>query len=218
MSRAICSRRCVVFPGRRSGLSSAGKVYRASLLLAVGQVDKARPLLRAASSGTPGREALLTLIAAVTLGDRESEALPETATGWVAESYYRQSKADLNGALEAAQKAAEIDPSFGFAWTRVAELQFSFGRVPQALAAMERGLQLSPRNPAAHALQGFLLAAENRIKEAQASFETAMGIDSALGNAWLGRGLCYIRRGEAEARTARSPNRGRARAESLDLP
>ncbi|MEO5720930.1 MAG: TonB-dependent receptor [Chthoniobacterales bacterium] len=185
------------FSGRRSGLSDSGKVYRASLLLAVGQVDKARPLLRAAAANTPGRDALFTLIAAVTLGDREDTALPQTASGWVAESYYRQSKADLPAALEAAQKATEIDPSFGFAWTRIAELQFSFGRVPQALEALERGLQLSPRNPAAHALRGFLLAAENRIKDAQTSFEEAMAIDSALGNAWLGRGLCYIRRGEA---------------------
>ena len=206
------------FSGRRSGLSDAGKVYRASLLLAVGQVDKAEPLLRAASSGTPGRSALLTLIAAVTLGAREEEALPQSASGWVAESYYRQSKADLSGALAAAQTAAEIDPSFGFAWTRVAELHFSFGRVPQAKEALQRGLALSPRNPAAHALQGFLLSAENRIEEARQSFESAMEIDSALGNAWLGRGLGYIRRGQDERGRQRSANRRGAGAESIALP
>src|SRR5438045_1164279 len=50
----------------RSG-SNADKVYHAGLLLAVGQVDKARSLLNAASRGTPGRQAWLTLIAAGTL-------------------------------------------------------------------------------------------------------------------------------------------------------
>ena len=187
------------FPHDRVGLSDAGKIYYASLLLAVGQVDKAESLLRGAAPGSAGRDALRTLIAAVTLGTRENFPAQPGTSDWMAESYYRQSKADLPGALEAAEKAIATDPSFGFAWTRVAELHFSFGRVPQAKQALERGLALSPRNPAAHALEGFLLSAENQIKTAQQSFETAMAIDSALGNAWLGRGLCRIRRGEDES-------------------
>jgi tetratricopeptide (TPR) repeat protein len=183
--------------GTRSG-SNADKVYHASLLLAVGQVDKARRLLTATASGTPGRQALLTLIAAVTLKPRPTSDEPRTASDWIAESYYRQSQANLPGALEAAQRATQIDPEFGFAWTRVAELHFSFGRIPQAKAALEKGVQLSPRNPAAHALQGFLFSAENKITEAKAAFENAMAIDGALGDAWLGRGLCQIRQGHDE--------------------
>ncbi len=186
------------FPGRRSGLSDAGKVYRASLLLSVGQIDEAEPLLRSAARNTPGRDALFTLIAAVTLRTRENDPRRYGPSDWMAESYYRQSKGDLPGALEAAEKAIELSPSFGFAWTRLAELHFSFGRVPQAQRALETGLSFSPRNPAAHALRGFLLSAENNIAAAQKSFETAMAIDGALGNAWLGRGLTRIRRGQAE--------------------
>ena len=110
----------------RSG-SNADKVYHAGLLLAVGQVDKAKRLLNAASRGTPGRQALLTLIAAVTLKPRPDSNAPQTASDWIAESYYLQSQANLPGALEAAKHATEIDPEFGFAWTRLAELHFSFG-------------------------------------------------------------------------------------------
>jgi tetratricopeptide (TPR) repeat protein len=181
----------------RSG-SNADKVYHAGLLLAVGRVDKAKRLLDAASAGTPGRQALLTLIAAVTLKPRPDSNPPQTASDWIAESYYLQSQANLSAALEAAKHATEIDPEFGFAWTRVAELQFSFGRVPQAKTALEKGVALSPRNPAAHALLGFLFAAENKINEAKGAFENAMAIDGALGNAWLGRGLCLIRQGKDE--------------------
>jgi tetratricopeptide (TPR) repeat protein len=180
------------------GGSSADKVYHASLLLAVGQVQKAERLLQQVRRGEPGRDALFKLIAAVTLKPPLSSAAPTNATDWIAESYYRQSQADLPGALEAAKQAAQIDPNFGFAWTRVAELQFSFGRIPQSKNALERGLKLSPRNPAAHALLGFLFAAENRIDQAKGAFENAMAIDSALGNAWLGRGLCLIRQGRDE--------------------
>jgi tetratricopeptide (TPR) repeat protein len=183
--------------GTRSG-SNADKVYHAGLLLAVGQVDKAKPLLHATSPGTPGRQALLTLIAAVTLQPRPDSNPPKTASDWIAESYYLQSQANLPAALEAAKRATEIDPEFGFAWTRVAELHFSFGRVPQAKAALDKGVQLSPRNPAAHALLGFLFSAENKIDQAKGAFENAMAIDGALGNAWLGRGLCLIRQGRDE--------------------
>ena len=160
---------------------------------------KANALLRQVTPGTPGREALLTLIAAVTLKPRPNAEPPRTASDWVAESYYRQSKADLPGALEAAQRATAIDSSFGFAWTRVAELQFSFGRIPQSKDALEKGLTLSARNPAAHSLRGFLFSAENKINSAKRAFEDAMAIDGALGDAWLGHGLCLIRQGEAEA-------------------
>jgi predicted Zn-dependent protease len=71
-------------------------------------------------------------------------------------------------------------------------------RIPQAKAALEKGVQLSPRNPAAHALLGFLFSAENKINQAKGAFENAMAIDGALGNAWLGRGLCLIRQGRNE--------------------
>jgi len=186
------------FGHRRESGSNADKVYHAGLLLAVGQVPKAESLLRSVSREAPGRQALLTLIAAVTLKPRPDSAPPQTASDWIAESYYLQSQANLPDALAAAQHATEIDPEFGFAWTRVAELYFSFGRVPQAKAALEKGLQLSPRNPAAHALRGYLFSAENRINEAKDAFEKAMAVDSALGNAWLGRGLCLIRQSKNE--------------------
>jgi tetratricopeptide (TPR) repeat protein/ferric-dicitrate binding protein FerR (iron transport regulator) len=186
------------YPKSHSAGSSAEKVYRAGLFLVVGQVPKAERLLRDVNRNAPGREALSTLIAAVTLKDKANRN-PTTPSDWVAESYYRQSRADLRGALQAARRATEIDPSFGFAWTRVAELQFSFGRVPASREALEKGLGLAPRNPSAHALRGFLYSADNRMDDAKKAFEDAIAIDSALGNAWLGHGLSLVRQGQAEA-------------------
>src|SRR5262249_20173389 len=78
-----------------------------------------------------------------------------------------------------------------------AELEFGHGRIPRAKETVERALALAPRNAQAHALRGFLAAAQNRTHEATESFERAMAIDGGLGNAWLGRGLCQIRRGDA---------------------
>jgi tetratricopeptide (TPR) repeat protein len=202
------------YPLHRSPASSEEEIYRAGLFLVVGQVEKAQRLLSRISQDASGHEALSTLIAAVTLQTKTSARPPSTASDWIAESYYRQSKTDLAGALKAAQRATVVDPEFGFAWTRVAELEFSFGRVPPAKKALARGRSLAPRNPAAHALQGFLLSAENNINAAKVSFEKAISLDSALGNAWLGRGLCAIRQGHPEegrrdlqAAAALEPNR-----------
>ena len=182
------------------------------MFLVVGQVEKAQRLLRGISQDAPGREALSTLIAAVTL--QEKSQTPRTASDWVAESYYRQSKADLAGALEAAQRATAIDPDV---WVcldagRRAGIQF------RPRAAGEEGArkrsQPGSAQPCRARLRGFLLSAENNINAAKDSFEKAISLDSALGNAWLGRGLCLIRQGHAEegrrdlqAAAALEPNR-----------
>src|SRR5213075_1014458 len=143
--------------------------------------------------------AVRQLIATVKLQPWQRSRAPELATEWLAESYYRQSLADLPEALRAARKAVEKSPNFGFGWARVAELEFSFGRISEAVEALEKSLQLAPRNPEALALKGFLLGAQNKIREAITYFEQAIAIDGALGNAWLGRGLCRIRQGKTDA-------------------
>ncbi len=79
----------------------------------------------------------------------------------------------------------------------MAELEFSFGHTGKALEALNKSLALAPRNSQALALKGFLLASQNRTRDAIAWFDRALAADSALANAWLGRGLCRIRRGDA---------------------
>jgi Tfp pilus assembly protein PilF len=176
----------------------AGHVYRAAVLLAVGRVDGARAELTQAK-GADGAEALEEMIAAVNFETYTRKKAALTAGDWMAESYYAQSRSDLEGALKAALRAAQAGPEFGFAWERVAELEFGFGRTERALNALEHGLRLAPRNAQAAALRGFLLSAENKTGPAREAFNEAIQLDGALGNAWLGRGLCSIRAGKAEA-------------------
>ncbi len=185
-----------LYPPGRVPSSDAEKLYRAALILSVGQVDKAQAELR--SLKTKGQTLSLNeLIAAVKYQAYKRIAPPHSAEDWMAESYYQQANSHLDLALNAAKAATAQGPDFGFAWTRLAELEFSFGRTHQALAALNTALRLSPRNAEAIALRGFLLSAQNKIKPAAADFDRAIAIDGALGNAWLGRGLCEIRQGHA---------------------
>lgn len=188
------------YPTNRTASSSMELVYSAALQLAVGQVKEAESILGKIGAGdaslTPFAGALEQLIAAVKFQTWNRTTPPSTATEWMAESYYLQSRSQLEGARTAAKNAVEKAPDFGFARSRLAEMEFSFGYTADALKAVDKSLELSPRNAQALSLKGFLLAAQNKIKEAIPNFDQAIGIDGGLGNAWLGRGLCRIRNGD----------------------
>jgi ferric-dicitrate binding protein FerR (iron transport regulator)/outer membrane receptor protein involved in Fe transport len=182
-----------LYPTNRVSVSDAEKTYLAQLLLAVGQVGQAEAELESIAS--PVADALREMIATVKNESWVSRP-PELATEWLVQSYFLQARRDLNGARNAALKAIEKSPDFGFAWERLAEMEFSFGRTVEASAALEKSLAFSPRNAQALSLKGFLLAAQNQISAAQQSFDAAITVDGALGNAWLGRGLSRIYRGD----------------------
>lgn len=192
------------YPATRNAASDAERTYVAALLLSVGQVAQTEAMLDSLTvAGAEGRSqrlaaALRKVIAAVKLRSARSPASPSAATEFLAESYYQQSISDLSGALRSARLSVKQSPQFAFGWARVAELEFSHGNIRAALAALEKSLALAPRNAQALALKGFLLSAQNRITEATTWFEQAIAIDGGLGNAWLGRGLCRIRRGDTE--------------------
>ena len=192
-----------LFPHDYTPSSDGTRLYRAAVLLATGRVDAAGKSFEGTPADHPGRRALERMLAAVLARELPDTGATTTAGGALAESYYQQSRRNLEAARAAARRATELAPASGFTWTRLAELEFSFGRTPEALNALERGLKLAPRNAQAHALRGYLFSAENRIAEAQASFEEAVRLDGGLGNAWLGLGLTKIKQGRlAEGRAA----------------
>ncbi|HAB18921.1 MAG TPA: hypothetical protein DCE44_21085 [Verrucomicrobiales bacterium] len=190
------------YPPGRPAPDSDEQIFHAALLLSVGNVTETETIL----AGLPAdlriqrlANALRGLIAAVQLRECASDSSNSSdrlATEWMALSYCRQSVADLPGALAAAQSATEASPDFGFAWARVAELQFSFGNLREVEKALNRARTLTPRNAQVHALEGFLLAARRRTTQAEAAFNEAIALDPGLGNAWLGRGLIRIRQGD----------------------
>jgi len=194
------------YPAGRQPASDVERIYYGALLLSVGHVEQTEAALAGLPAGDPSdrlprlANALRRLIAAVKRQVNPSTLAPQLATEFLADSYYQQSRAvretALRNALVSSRQATTNSPEFGFAWARVAELEFSFGRTRQAFEALNKSLAFSPRNAQALALKGFLLAAQNKTREAIDSFNQAIAVDGALGNAWLGRGLCRIRRGD----------------------
>jgi tetratricopeptide (TPR) repeat protein len=177
---------------------SGGRLYHAAVMLGVGRLDEAEKVLKAVPAEDPGRRAITRMTDAVKFRERGAWLNESLATAGeaMAESYYRQSRSDLKGAREAARIATERSPRNGYTWTRLAELEFSFGRTNEAREALARGLEFTPRNARVHALQGFIHSANNEIEAARASFEEAVRLDGSFGNGWLGLGLTKTRRGD----------------------
>lgn len=175
------------------------RLFQASLELANGRVAQATNLLASVTGQSPIKLALNQLISVVQGRDEEFPTDLQASTQ-LSQSYRAQSQGRLGSALELARGATDAAPDFGFAWTRVAELEFSFGRIERAEEALAQAIELSPRNAQAFALRGFLLSAARTKGEkqdsARAAFETAIQLDDALANAWLGRGLLRIRSGD----------------------
>ena len=205
------------FPDNRQPGTDAEKIYRAATLLAVGQVEQATQLVQNISS--PLADVLRQMVETVK-GHPYSRGNSLTlASEWMAESYALQAQSKFDAALEAARKATAKSPNSGFAWERVAELEFSFGHSAEAQAALEKSLSLAPRNAQAHALQGFVYAAKSKFASAERSFNDAINLDPALANGWLGRGLIRIRRGygaegrqDLQVAAAREPQRSMLRS------
>jgi tetratricopeptide (TPR) repeat protein len=195
------------YPDDRLPSSPAERLFLAALLLSVGSVAEAEGWL-AEATHDPGiaelaaaHQRLIEIIRRgpqfpLPAGENIREEL--TATSLMAESYDLQAAERLSDARARSRDAVQRSPGFGFAWVRLAELEFMHGRVREAGQAVEHGLELTPANAQGHVLRGFLLASRHRVSEAVAAFEQALALDPGLGNAWLGRGLCKIRRGDLE--------------------
>ena len=102
--------------GRSAPAGGGAPVYRAAVLLSVGQVEEARALLATVPPKAKGKAALRRLISAVTLQDEDATFSPVTTSDWIAEAYFRQAHSDLDGALAAARKATALAPNSGFAF------------------------------------------------------------------------------------------------------
>ena len=183
-------------PKELAAQSGASRSYFAALKLAVGQVGETESLIASVGeTAAPLRE----LIAAVKFQQLQSLPDPANSSGWLARSYYLQSRSQLPAALNAVRQAVKLAPDFGFAWARVAELEFGFEHRREALDALDHARKLSPHNAQAVALEGFIGLAGNHPHPALVRFDHSLGLDGSLPSAWLGRALAEAQLGRDEA-------------------
>ncbi len=172
------------------------RCFAAALRLAVGQVKAAERVVKESGMTGAAPGALRRLLAAVRGDEWGAMPKPETASEWLAESYLRQSRSDLRGALAAAVSARALAPQSGFVHVREAELEWSLGHRRDALEALALGRERSPRNPMGFVVAGFIELGSGRVTAARDWFERARAVDGSVADAWLGLGLVAERNGD----------------------
>ena len=179
---------------------------RAALLLNVGRVDAASADLDRALAIDPNNGdalALLSIVAivqndkdkALALARKAVDAAPKSATAWIALSYAKQARFDLEGARENLYEATRVDPGNALAWARLSEIQASFGELDKALDAAKKAESLAPNLALTQNVLGFAYLTQVDIDEAKAAFEKAISLDQAAPMPRLGLGLAKIRQG-----------------------
>jgi len=181
--------------------------YRASLLLAAGNVEEAgKDIDRALKLADSDADALaLQSIIAVARNEKEkalstarraATSNPKSATAQIALSYAQQAAFDLPGARAALEKAVELDPKDALAWARLAEVRSGQGELAKALDAAKKAVELAPDLARTQSVLGFTYLTQVRTAEARAAFEKAASLDPADPLARLGLGLARIRDGK----------------------
>jgi len=184
--------------------------YRASLLLAVGQVDAAKADIERALNLNPNDSdalALQTIIAvvqnekdkAMEVAQKAVEAASDSATAQIALSYAQQARFDLEGARASLEKAVQLDPGNALAWARLAELHASFGDLGKALKAAQQAVALEPNLARTQTILGFAYLTQVETEKARVAFEKAIALDQADPLPRLGMGLAIIRDGNVTA-------------------
>ena len=185
-------------------------IYRATLRLTVGRVEKARIDIDRAlelDSRNGHAYALQSMIAvtqnrkddALQEARKATELSPASSAAWVALSYAQQAYFDLEGALASLKKAVLLPPENALAWARLAELWLSVGNLKRALDAAQRAVALKPQVERTHTVLGFAFLTQSKMQQAKHAFEHAMERDQAAPLPRLGLGLTQIRQGELQA-------------------
>jgi tetratricopeptide (TPR) repeat protein len=189
-----------------SAYGAPAQLVRAAVLLQLGRVDQAQPLLAEAarlapaSSDVPALQAIIALahndaVASLALARLAVSRAPASPTALVALSYALQARFELAQALASVRSASDVAPDNPLVWARRAELELMTDDLEAALASARRAMGLGQVPAKAHLVLGFIHLARMDGRSATASFTEAARLDPADPLPWLGRGLANIRAG-----------------------
>ncbi len=180
-------------------------IYRAALLLGVGQPDQASlDLQKAPNNGNAiALQAIIALVnnhseQALTLAQQAVTNSPESVAPYLALSYAQQARFNIEAALQAAQQAAVRGPNSALTQARIAELYLAQGQRSEAVNAAQSAVKLNPTLGRAQSVLGFTHLTTTQIPQAQQRFQQAIALDQIDPLPRMGLGLAMIRSGQLE--------------------
>jgi Flp pilus assembly protein TadD len=185
-------------------LNAVSLDYLAAILISLGRVDEARPLLDRSSKldpTSPRGPALRAIVevarnepqGAVQSADAAAALAPANPAARIAQSYALQSGLRLEEARAAL--LAATPPDDPLVQARLAEVEFYLGNIGAARNAAERAITAAPALSRPRSILGFVELAQFRFSAAEEAFRGAATLDPADPLPRLGLGLTAIRRG-----------------------
>jgi len=182
---------------------------KAALLLTVGRIDEAQPLIMQVQRVESNNSDALALQAVIAVAKNQQQAAlgfaknavaanPQSSVAKIAQSYAYQSLFNIDDALKSTQEATRLAPDNALALARLSELQLSTGDHDAALISAQKAQTLNPQVGRTQTVLGFADLAQTDIEAAKKAFEQALVIDSSDPLARLGLGLAKIRKGHVE--------------------
>ncbi len=170
---------------------------------------RARPAVGRADAATGVRLARAQTLAArghLDLADREVDAVlagdPDCAPGWQIRGVLALLQDRGPAALEALQRAVELQPKDAASWTNLGIAQHQAGQVEAAASSLARAIRLQPGLAKAEHNLGVLLHEQGRLEAAERHLRRALAADPAYARAWLELGRVHLAQGALEAAQA----------------
>lgn len=121
------------------------------------------------------------------------ETGPFSPSAYVSLSWVNMSFFDIAGAIQAANRAVELDNSNVQALVTLCRLYFGSDRIKEASELIERAIKIAPNESIVNSTKGFLLLAQGKTSDSIVYFDKSISQDSTQGIGHLGLGLAYIR-------------------------
>lgn len=185
-------------------LNAVSLDFLAAILISLGRIDEARPLLDRSAKldpTSPRAPALRAIVEvarnepqrATQAADAAAALAPANPAARIAQSYALQSGLRLEEARAAL--LAATPPDDPLVQARLAEVEFYLGNIAAARNAAERAITAAPALSRPRSILGFVELAQFRFSAAEEAFRGAATLDPADPLPRLGLGLTAIRRG-----------------------
>lgn len=179
-------------------------VFQIGLLLSLGRVDAAQPLLQQVLQRFPDNSSLYALQALIALAHNDKAAAerharqaialaPNNPVAHIAMSYVDQAFFRLDQARQDTEQALRVAPDNALAFCRQAEVLAASGNLEQARQAAQQALQLNPHLARPWIILGFTQLAAADVDAAKQSLDTALKLDASDPLAHFALGLLNIK-------------------------
>jgi tetratricopeptide (TPR) repeat protein len=111
-----------------------------------------------------------------------------TADDWYKKGYALAKQGKYDDAIQAFDKAIQLNPNFANAWNNKGWILAKQGKYDDAIQACDKAIQLAPKNDSVWSIKGYALAKQGKYDDAIQAFDKAIQLDPQDTFDWYAKG------------------------------